>query len=180
MVSLKSKTTIKILDYFFLNPRAKNYINELAKILDLDPKNLYRKLKELEKDGILESEFSGKQRYFYLSKKNPLFGAYRQIILKTVGFESRLKETLKKIKNIQEIYLFGSYAKNKMDASSDIDLLVIGSHSPLDLQKEIIKLQKETDREINVVNMEEEEFRRKKNKDPFIKNIFSGKFIKIK
>lgn len=179
MISLKSKTTIKILNYFFLNPKAKNYINELAKILDLDPKNLYRKLRELEKEGILESEFLGKQRYFYLSK-SPIVEAYRQIILKTVGFESLLKKVLNKIKGIKEAYLFGSYARDKMDTSSDIDLLVIGNHSPLILQKEIIKLQREIDREINIINMSEKEFKEKKNKDPFIKNIFSDKFIKIK
>ena len=31
---------------------------------------------------------------------------------------------LKNIKGLKEAYIFGSYASNKMDSSSDIDLLV--------------------------------------------------------
>ena len=80
MISLRSKVTIKILNYFFINPDARHYINELARILNLDPKNVDTKLKELEKEGLLKSEFSGKQRYFYLSKKYPLLKEYRQIV----------------------------------------------------------------------------------------------------
>ncbi|MCX5667712.1 MAG: hypothetical protein NTY34_05330 [Candidatus Omnitrophica bacterium] len=39
MISLRSKVAIKLLDYYFLNPEAQVYINELARILELDPKN---------------------------------------------------------------------------------------------------------------------------------------------
>ena len=95
MISLKSKVTIKILNYFFINSDAKHYINELARILNLDPKNVDTKLKELEKEGLFKSEFLGKQRYFYLAKKYPLLKEYRQIVLKTVGIEQHLKKNVK-------------------------------------------------------------------------------------
>ena len=49
MISLRSKVAIKLLDYYFLNPEAQAYINELARILELDPKNTETKLKEFEK-----------------------------------------------------------------------------------------------------------------------------------
>ena len=67
-----------------------------------------------------------------------------------------------------------------MEAHSDIDLLVIGEHSVIALQKKISQLQRELDREINVVNMDEKEsLRRRKNKDPFITNIFKMKTIEL-
>lgn len=180
MISLKSKIAIKILNYFLLNPEKKRYINELALLLSEDPKNVYRKLQDLEKEGILKSEFLGKQRYFYLNKNYPLLNEYKAIFFKKSGFEQKLKGALKKIKGINEAYLFGSYAKNKMDNNSDLDLLVIGSHSLIDVQKLIIKFQKEIGREINVINLSNEEFKKKKkNNNPFIKNIFSNKIIKL-
>ena len=180
MISLRSKVTIKILNYFFINPDARHYINELARILNLDPKNADTKLKELEREGLLESEFSGKQRYFYLSKKYPLLKEYRQIVLKTVGLERCLKEALSKIYGLEEAYLFGSYARDKMDISSDIDLLVIGSHSSLSAQKAINKIQQEISRDINVINLTKKELAEKrKKKNPFIKDIFSKKIIKL-
>ena len=68
MFSINSKIINGVLRYFFINPQQKNYINELARILDFDPGNLSRKLKELEKEGILSSEFFGKQRYYFINK----------------------------------------------------------------------------------------------------------------
>ena len=180
MISLRSKVTIKLLDYYFLNPEAEVYINELARILGLDPKNTETKLKELEKEGLFKSEFRGKQRYFFLAKDNPVLEHYRQIFLKTHGIEKRLKDTLSGIKGIKEAYLFGSYASNKMDSSSDIDILAIGTHSVLELQRIIVKLQKDTGREFNVTNLSPEEFAaKKKDKGHFINSVFKDKTIKL-
>lgn len=180
MISLRSKITIKLLDYYFLNLDAQAYINELARILEIDPKNTETKLKELEKEGLLKSEFRGKQRYFFLAKDNPILEHYRQIFLKTHGIEKKLKDMLSGIRGIKEAYLFGSYASNKMDSSSDIDLLAIGTHSILELQRVIAKLQKDTGREFNVANLSPREFEaKKKDKSHFISSIFKTKIIRL-
>ena len=180
MISLRSEVTKKILNYFFINPHAKHYINELARILNQDPKNVDRKLKYLEKNGLLKSDFLGKQRYFRLSQEYPLLKEYRKIILASIGIEQILKKILAQDKQIKEAYIFGSYAKNNMDASSDIDLLIIGNHSPISLRKKINKIQEEINREINIINLSEQEFKTKrKKKNPFIVNIFSEKIIKL-
>ena len=180
MISLRSKVTIKLLDYYFLNPEAQVYINELARILELDPKNTETKLKEFEKKGLFKSEFRGKERYFFLAKDNPVLEHYRQIFLKTYGIEKRLKDMLRGIKGLKEAYLFGSYASNSMDSSSDIDILAIGTHSVLELQRVIVKLQKDTGRELNVMNLSQKEFEaKKKGKDPFIGGVFKTKTIRL-
>ncbi|MFH1201641.1 MAG: nucleotidyltransferase domain-containing protein [Candidatus Omnitrophota bacterium] len=180
MISLRSKVAIKLLDYFFLNSDAQAYINELARILELDPKNTEAKLKEFEKNGLLKSEFRGKERYFFLAKDNPILEHYRQIFLKTYGIEKRLKDIFGNIKGIKEAYIFGSYATNKMDSSSDIDILAIGSHSVLGLQRLIAELQKDTGREFNITNLSPQDFSaKKKAKDPFISRIFKTKTIRL-
>ncbi|MFC1806808.1 nucleotidyltransferase domain-containing protein [Candidatus Omnitrophota bacterium] len=180
MISLRSKVTVKILDYYFLNPNAQHYINELARILELDPKNTETKLKECEEKGLFKSEFRGKERYYLLAHDNPVLEHYRQIFLKTHGIEKRLSDVLGSLKGVKEAYVFGSYAKNSMDSSSDIDILAIGAHSVLELQRSIVKLQKDTGREFNVINLSSEEFtKKKKNKDALIANIFKTKPIKL-
>jgi predicted nucleotidyltransferase len=180
MISLRSKVAIRLLDYYFLNRDAQHYINELARILELDPKNTETKLKEFEREGLFKSEFRGKERYFFLAKDNPTLEHYRQIFFKTHGIEKELKNILSSIKGVQEAYIFGSYANNSMDSSSDIDILVVGIHSTLDLQRHIVKLQQRTGREFNVVNLSPKEYKEKnKNKDAFIIGIFKNKNIKI-
>jgi len=72
MIGFRSKITIKVLNYYFLNPKKSHYVNELARILDVDPANLFRKLIELEREGVLVSEMRGNQRYFSLNK-NTIF-----------------------------------------------------------------------------------------------------------
>lgn len=180
MISFRSKITVKLLNYFFLNPGVRRYINELARLLELDPKNLDRKLKELEKAGLLQSEIRGKERYFFINPKYPLLKQYRQIFLQTHGLEKRLKAIMSGIAGVKEAYIFGSYAVNQMDSGSDLDLLVVGNHSPLDLQRTISVLQKETGREINVINLSPREMiAKRKAKDSFLSNIFKAKVVKL-
>ncbi len=178
---IKSKVTKKILSYFFLNPQARHYINELAKILSLDPKNVDLKLKELEKQGLLKSEFLGKQRYFWLNLDFPLINEYRQIVLKTYGLEELLTKLMATDSQIIAAYIFGSYASGRMDEFSDVDLLIIGRHSSLDIYKKLELIQSDSGRDINVINFTPEEFKQKQETgNALIKNIFSHKVIQIK
>lgn len=180
MISLKSEVTKKLLNYLFLNPEQSLYLNEISNNLSLDKRNLVKKIRELEREGFLKSETRGNLKFYRINKDYPLYNEYRQIVLKTVGFEENLKNTLKSLKGIKDTYIYGSYAENKMAPHSDIDLLVIGSHSIGSLQKNLNKLQKQINREINVVNMDESEFNKRiKNKDPFITGILKNKHIKI-
>ncbi|MEK7212506.1 MAG: nucleotidyltransferase domain-containing protein [Patescibacteria group bacterium] len=179
MISLRSTIARKVLEHFFFNPGARHYVQELARILKTDPKNLYRKLRELEKEGMLASDFSGKQRYFSLNNNYPLLREYRRIVFRTL-FEKRLGSALEGVEGVQEAYLFGSYAAQKMNAASDVDLLVVGNHSSLALQRVIQSFQKEIGREINAVSMGPKEFlAKRKRKDPFLKQVLSGKRIKL-
>lgn len=173
MISLKSEISQKVLNYFFLNPQESLYVNELARKLSLDKRNLVKKIRELEEEGILISRQRGNLKLYSVNDKFPLYKEYKSIVLKTLGFEEQLKTALKEVPGIEKAYIYGSYAENKMGAHSDIDLLVIGEHRIVNLQKKISLLQRELDREINVVNMSKNEFkRRRKKKDPFIANIF--------
>ena len=180
MISMKSKITKVLLNYFFLNPEESLFVNEIARKLDLDKRNLVKKLKELEEEGILLSETRGNQKIYSINRSYPLYEEYRKIVFKTIGIESKLKSMIKQVKGIEKVYLFGSYAKDAMETHSDVDLLVVGDHKIMELQKELSKLQKEIGREINVVNMDKKEFRkRKKEKDPFIEAVFEEKNIEV-
>jgi len=180
MVSLESHITRRLLNYLFMNPSIELYVNEIAKKLALDKRNLVKKMKELEIEGIIKFQKKGNAKFYSINSDYPLYHEYKSILFKTGGFETRLKELVGKIKGIKEAYIYGSYARNNMDSHSDIDLIAIGSHNIALLQKSLNILQKEIDREINVVNMGMEEFaKRKQNKDPFIKQVFNGKTVRI-
>lgn len=180
MISLQSELVRRILNYFFINSQEALYLNELSRKFNIDKRNLAKKLKELEIEGIFVSEVKGNLKLYSINKDYSLYKEYEKIILKTVGFEGILKKILFGVKGVEQSYIYGSYVNNKMDVYSDIDLLVVGSHSIIDLQKKISKLQKDINREINIVNMDLEEFQRRINKnDSFIRSILKNKHIKI-
>ncbi len=180
MLSLKSELTKRLLSYLFINPNDKLYTNELSRKLKLDKRNLVRKIKELENEGLLKSETRGNLKFYSINKGYPLYDEYRSIIFKTAGIEQKLTEIMKQVGGVKKVYIYGSYAQGKMDGYSDIDLLAVGKHKILLLQKKLNALQKEIDREINVVNMEEGDFEgRVKKNDPFLRGILAKKHIKL-
>lgn len=179
MIGLRSKISQKVLGFFFLQEDAERYVSDLSRTLHIEVGNLTRKLNELEKEGILKSHWQGNQRHYSLNKKFSLFKEYKNIVLKTIGLEQILKTALDKIPGIKKAVIFGSYAQDKMDSHSDIDLLVIGDHSTIGLQKVIADVQKSVSRVINVVGMSPQEYTEKKENDPFLKSIGSRKSIKI-
>lgn len=180
MVSFRSQVTQKTLNFFFLNEDSRVYVNQLARQIDEDPKNVHRVLTQLETAGILTSHYQGKERYFSSDPKNPVYSQYRQLFMKTVGFRAMICQRLRQVDGIQEVYLYGSCVNGTYTASSDIDLLVIGSQKPLEAQRVLHHLQKELGREIEAIYLSPEEFRQKKmKKDDFIWSVFQKKTEKI-
>ena len=97
MILLRSVITKKLLNYFFINPQETLYVNELVRKLEVEKRNLVKKLKELEKEGILKSQNEGNLKLYSINKEYPLFDEYKKIVMKTTGFEGTLKNSLLKI-----------------------------------------------------------------------------------
>ena len=179
MLSLRSKIAQKVLGYLALHEGSELYVNEMCRRFNVDRGNLVRKLKELERERLLRSEWRGNQLYYRLNPSFPLIKEYKKIVLKTVGLEHVLREALRGVAGVRQAFLFGSYARDKMNPASDVDLLVVGDHSTIDLQREIAKLQKVADREINVVSMNSAEYDRKHRTDPWLRSVLKRDRISV-
>ena len=179
MISLRSKLTQRLLSYLFLHKEQAFYINELARQLRVDDGNLTRKLHELAGKGVLKAEPKGNLTYFRLNPQFPLLGEYERIIQQTVGLEAVLREVLASMKGVHAAYLYGSYAVNQLESTSDIDLLAVGDHNSLALQKRLTPLQKQIGREINCTSMTDQEFKRRRSSDSFLRSVFSKPTIQL-
>jgi len=178
MINFRSQIAQKVLSYFLLNDKEEMYVNEMAGKFAVDRGNLTRKLAEWEKEGILSKSERGNLSLYKVNGNYPFLDEMKKIVQKSFGLEEQLKQALKNIKGLKTAIIFGSYAENKLNAESDIDLLLIGSHGFLEAQREMVKLQKKFGREINVVDMTEKEFKDKKD-DELLENIFNGRYIQI-
>ena len=178
MISLKSNITRELLGYFFLHEEEALYVNEMVRRLGIDKRNLLKKLGEFTEAGLFKTEARGNLKYYALNRTFPLYNEYKRIVLKTAGIEFQLRESLRSIKGIKRAFIYGSYARDKMDTASDIDIIVIGNHRVVEVQKAIGIIQKKCEREINAINLGDDEFKAKK-RDPFISDVMKKEKIEL-
>lgn len=171
----KSKLRREILKLYFSSPEERYYLRQLERILGKPVSYIRRELLKLEKSGLFLSEFSGKERYFKLNKEFPLYREMEKIVSKTIGIESLLKTALKKVKNIKTAFIFGSFAKNKTDEFSDIDILIVGSPDEDKLITAVSRIETEISREVNYHVFSPADFQKKaRRKNSFICSILNN------
>ena len=171
----KSKTREKIIRLFFSDLSKKYYLRELERILDLPVGNIRRELLSLEKSGLFKREEMGKQVYYSVNKESPIFEEFKRIVSKTIGVEGLIKEVLRDIKGIDIAFIYGSFAKEKEDSFSDIDLMIIGNPNEDILISKISSTEEKLKREINYSIFSPEDFKEglKKN-EVFLEEIISN------
>ena len=180
MLDLRSKARQRLLAYYFTNPAARRHLRDLAQRLSIDPSNLSKELQRLEREGLFQSEVSGRQKYFRLNHGYPLFDEMRGIVGKTIGAMPLIAQSLKKIAGIEEAYLYGSFARNQQDAASDIDVPVIGNPKGDTLADAMQKLERRLGREINYAVLSRKEFdSRRAHKDAFLESVWRNKRIPL-
>lgn len=180
MFDLRSKARQRLLAYYFTNPTARLHLRYLAEQLSIDPSNLSRELRRLENEGLFRSEVNGRQKYFQLNRQYPLFDEVRGIVTKTVGAIPLIAQSLRKIEGIEEAHLYGSFARNQQDATSDIDVLVIGAPRGDALAEAVEKLERQLGREISYMVLTRREFdSRRSRKDAFLENIWHNKRVSL-
>jgi predicted nucleotidyltransferase len=123
---------------------------------------------------------SGRQKYFQLNREYPLFDEVRKIVGKTIGAAPQIAKSLKRIAEIDEAYLHGSFVSNQQDAASDIDVLVIRAPREEVLAQVMRKLEQQLGREINYTVLTPKEFGwRRARKDAFLENVWHNKRIAL-
>jgi len=179
-MALITKNKAELLKLFFTNPDRSFYMQEVGKIIGKKPGTFQRTLNNMAKEGILTSEYRGNARYFKANKNYPLFKELKSIVFKTIGVSGSLKEVLEKMGNIKFAFIYGSYAKSKETYLSDIDLLIIGNPNEDELIKELDRLEKKLQREINYKLYSIIEFKKEvAKKEPFILYILRNKKVML-
>lgn len=158
------------------------YLSELAGRLGTSPSSLQRELSSLVASGILLHRREGTRAYCKAETKSPVFRELRQLFEKTAGLVPILEQMLKPFGgNIQCAFVYGSVARGRELAMSDVDLMVIGGAGLADLSGALRKAEARLGRDVNVTAYSPEEFRRKvKSDDHFLNTVLRGrkKFVK--
>ena len=158
------------------------YLSELANRLETSPSSLQRELSSLVASGILVHRREGTRAYFKAETQSPVFRDLQQLFEKTAGLAPILEQMLKPFGDkIQSAFIYGSVARSREHAMSDVDVMVIGRAGLADLSPALRKAEERLGREVNVTAYSPEEFREKiKSRDHFLAAVLRGRkqFVK--
>ena len=126
--ALFSNTQQRVLAYLFGQPDRSFFATELIKLAGGGSGAVQRELARLEDSGLATVSRVGTQKHYQANPDSPIFTELCAIAQKTVGLAEPLREGLKPLaKKISAAFVYGSVAKKRDTATSDIDLMVISS-----------------------------------------------------
>jgi predicted nucleotidyltransferase len=127
--ALFSKVQQRVLALIFGNPERSFYTREIVKNVDSGIGAVERELTKLEQSGLVSTHRIGNQKHYQANRGSPIFEELHGLVLKTVGLVEPLRKFLTPhAKQIRTAFVYGSVAKGRDTARSDIDLMVIGDN----------------------------------------------------
>jgi predicted nucleotidyltransferase len=170
-----STARVKVLALLLLNPETHFYQREISTLTDLPIRAVQREVQRLQTLGLLTSFTRGNQVHYQVNRDFFLFPELKGIFLKTVGLTALLGDELKEAENIALAFIYGSYAVDQENTTSDIDLLVVGTLSSRALHTTLQEAEKLVHREINYTLFSPDEFRtRAQAGNGFLHNVLTG------
>ena len=153
-----SKTRIKLLLKFFINPDTKAYLRELAKEFGESTNAVRLELNRLTDANLLKSKNHGRTILYNANTEHTLFRDIQNIALKYVGIDRIIENMVQSLGELQSAFIIGDYAKGK--DSGIIDLILIGKINQKRLQQLIGKTEKMINRKIRSISLTEKEFKK--------------------
>ena len=164
-----SKTRVKLLTTFLLNPDQEYFIRELTRKLDEQINSIRRELDNLRKIGLLKTRTRNRKKYFYTNKEFAIFNELRDMFLKASNNDSELIRQITKLGEVDLLILTGSF----LGKEAPVDLLVVGELNGDSLRK-ILSENAKDGKEIRFTAMNTRDFLyRLEMKDKFIHDLIS-------
>ncbi len=146
---ITSKTRVKLLLKFFLNPNTSAYLRSIAEEFGESTNAIRLELNRLEAANMLEGELVGNKKMFHVNRNHPLYMDLAAIVSKYVGLDVIVENIVRGLGNLEAAYLTGDLAQGR--DSSIIDLVLVGDIDTTYLVGMVSKAELLIDRKIRYV-----------------------------
>ena len=153
---ITSKTRIRLLLKFFLNPETRAYLRELASEFGESTNGIRLELNSLTKAKLLKSSNIGRTVVYRANKNHTLFTDIQSVVQKYVGIDHLVDDLISELGQIDAAYIIGDYAHGS--DSGLIDLVIVGQVKVDVLQRLVDKTGKIISRKIRPLVLDQEEF----------------------
>ena len=155
------------------------WTRQIARLIGGDPANVQRELATLARLGLIERSTVGNAKLYQANLQHPVFPELRALVAKTVGSFQVLRTALEPLSPlISYAFVYGSVARGEEDATSDIDLMVVGKVMLDDLLLRLTPAEEILGRSINPTVYSVREFNAKlRAGNHFLRAIMAGKNV---
>lgn len=163
----------QILALLLLRSDESFYVREIGRLTGVPAGSLHRELKLLSDAGLLLRSTAGNQVRYQVDRTCPIHEELAGIFRKTAGLADVLREALTPIAGrIRLAFIFGSVAQGRERATSDVDVLIVGSVSFAAAVEALGRAGERLRREVNPVVMTAAAFAAKlAGKDRFVLRV---------
>jgi predicted nucleotidyltransferase len=171
----------KVLSLVYSTPEQTFMLNDLLDRAGGGRGNGQRQVQRLIDAGVLREEpRRGHQRAIRANADFALYPELLSICRKSFGLVEPIRDALRPFESeIAEAFVFGSVAKDKDTHRSDIDLMVVGTASMMDLMDAILKVEKVLGRPVHLNVYAPDEWADLKANDPVVSKISTDSIVRI-
>lgn len=178
--ALFSRTRQRVLGLVFGQPARSFFATELIALVGSGSGAVQRELQRLAESDLVVVTRIGNQKHYQANRAAPLFEELCGIVRKTIGLVDPLRASLAKLgKRIHLALVFGSIAKRRDSARSDIDLLIVGNGITLEeIYSALEPVEQSLGRKVNPTLYTEAEFEsRRTGGNPFLTKVLKGETV---
>jgi uncharacterized protein len=180
LAAIISPTRQAILTTLFLRPEKDWYLSELAASLGTGPSSLQREIDALVRVGILEKRVDGRRSYIKANQDSPIYTELHGLVAKTSGIVPMLRDAIASTKGLKIGFIYGSVASGEEGAASDVDLMLIGNLSTMDISPKLRAVEKAVGRQINPTVFSLDDFAKSlTQKNHFLRTVMRNKKIML-
>ena len=153
---ISSKTRVKLLMRFFLNPKARSYLRELAKEFKVSTNAVRGELNQMTQTHLLKTEKNGRNVFYSANTEHSLFPELHSMVQKVMGIDQVIDGIVQRLGNLEKAYLIDDYAEGK--DSGIIDLVLVGDIDDYHLNDLSRKTERYVNRKIRGMVLSRQEF----------------------
>ncbi len=160
--SLFGRTRSVLLAMIYGHADQSFYLRQLVRAVGGGHGAVQRELKHLTEMGLIVRRSQGNQVLYQANSRSPIFSEVKSLIAKTVGIHDVIRSALAPLgSEIQIAFVYGSVARQRERANSDVDLMVLGNAPFGEVVSSLGPAQGALGREINPTVFAVDEFRSK-------------------
>jgi predicted nucleotidyltransferase len=130
-------------------------VADISRATHIPQPTVSREIERLKQSGLLKTQRVGRAKLVDVDSSNPYFPELQTLVLKAAGPAPMLARNLKKVKDVEAAFLFGSWARRYSGepgkSPADIDVLVLGDPYPDEVDAACRRVERKLEMEVNPV-----------------------------